>query len=243
MNTKYSSSHGGQHGFTLVEIAVAIAIMGFLLGGAVITLSAQMDLRNRTETQRALEDARDALLGYTIAKGRLPCPAKSDSNGMAAPEVGLDGSCFAKPGATTIGYLPAATLGLGPTDSAGFLVDAWGNRIRYTVTASNSAAFTTSDEMRTIGVNSLNPNLEVCSAATVGDASCPTSTRLTNQSVAVIYSLGKNGGASTPPTDDEKANTDGGKVFVSASNSSFDDIVLWLSPYTLYNRMIAAGAL
>ena len=30
--------------------------------------------------------------------------------------------------------LPALTLGIGPTDPQGYLVDAWGNRVRYAVT-------------------------------------------------------------------------------------------------------------
>jgi hypothetical protein len=103
------------------------------------------------------------------------------------------------------------------------------------VTKSDTSAFTKGSGMRDKGIAALDPDLEVCSAA-----GC--STRLTSRAVAVVYSLGKNGGA-PPATTDEQENTDNDKTFVSASNSTFDDVVLWLSPYTLYNRMIAAGAL
>lgn len=234
-------SNRSQAGFTLAELAIAIVVIALLMTGGLVSLAAQQDMRNIASTKRMIEETREALLGYAAAQERLPCPATAASNGVEAPEGG--GPCTANPGSATIGYVPAATLGLGPTDSAGFLIDAWGNRIRYTVTEINADAFTKPGGIRTAGVGTLNPNLEICNAATAADASCPIATRLTNQAVAIIYSLGKNGGASTPPTADEKANTDGGKVFVSASNSSFDDVVLWLSPYTLYNRMIAAGAL
>src|SRR5690606_4937363 len=113
-----------------------------------------------------------------------------------APEGG--GPCTANPTLPTIGYLPAATLGLSPTDSAGFLIDTWGNRIRYMVTDSDVNAFTKDGGMRDEGIATLGPDLKVCSAT-----ACPT--YLTKQAVAVIYSLGKNGGAA-PPTADEQAN-------------------------------------
>ena len=58
-------------------------------------------------------------------------------------------------------------------------------------------------------------------------------------------SPGKNGGA-TPTSADELANwtTSDDRVFVNpAPNPAFDDRLLWLSSYILYNRLIAAGRL
>jgi hypothetical protein len=53
-----------------------------------------------------------------------------------------------------------------------------------------------------------------------------------------------------PTTADELENTDGNANFVSrvatpaeATAGEFDDIVTWLSKYTLFNRMVAAGKL
>lgn len=235
-----NSANRSQSGFTLAELAIAVVVIALLMAGGLVSLAAQQDLRNVAATKRVVEETREALLGYAAAYERLPCPATGSSNGTEAHDG--TGICTASPGSGEVGYVPAATLGLGPTDSAGFLVDAWGNRIRYTVTASDSNAFTIAGGMRTTGLAHLDPNLEVCSAATTGDASCPASIRLTNQAVATVYSLGKNG-AGPAPTAAEQANADSGKVFVNAANSSFDDVVIWLSPYTLYNRMIAAGAL
>jgi hypothetical protein len=66
--------------------------------------------------------------------------------------------------------------------------------------------------------------------------------------VAVIFSLGKN--APTGGTGaDEAANINNDPVFVShtptpaSSGNEFDDLVTWLSPNILFNRMIAAGRL
>lgn len=228
-----NSANRSQSGFTLAELAIAVVVIALLMTGGLVSLAAQQDLHNVAATKRIIGETREALLGYAAAYERLPCPATGSSNGIEAHDG--TGICTASPGSGEIGYVPAATLSLGPTDSAGFLIDAWGNRIGYTVTASDDSAFTKAGGMRTTGVADLDPNLEVCSAA-----GC--ATYLTKQTVAVIYSLGKNGGA-PPTTADEQENTDSDKTFVSASNSSFDDVVIWLSPYTLYNRMIAAGAL
>ncbi len=78
--------------------------------------------------------------------------------------------------------------------------------------------------------------------------------------MAVVISLGKNGlgainaltGVANPaPTNaDENENLNGPATFASrtmtAADSAageFDDIVVWLSKNTLFNRMVAAGKL
>jgi len=62
-------------GFSLVELAVAVAIIALLLAGALIPLSTQIDVRNSADTQRGMESIRDAIVGFAQANGRLPCPA------------------------------------------------------------------------------------------------------------------------------------------------------------------------
>jgi len=77
---------------------------------------------------------------------------------------------------------------------------------------------------------------------------------LTNQAVAVIFSLGANAPVSgTGPRVDEAANIsnpNGDPAFVShtraevgAPNGEFDDVLTWISPNILFNRMIQAGRL
>ena len=46
------------HGFTLTEIALVLAVVGFLLGGLMYTLLAQVDQRSTSDTQQRLEVAR-----------------------------------------------------------------------------------------------------------------------------------------------------------------------------------------
>src|SRR5258708_36526884 len=62
-------------GFSLVELAVALAIIALLLAGALIPLSTQIDVRNTADTQRNMEPIKEAIFGFAQANGRLPCPA------------------------------------------------------------------------------------------------------------------------------------------------------------------------
>src|SRR5665647_1087323 len=64
-----------QNGFTLIEMAMVLMIVGLLLGGMLVPLSAQMDQRNVSDTQKTLSEIKEAIVGFTLANGRLPCPA------------------------------------------------------------------------------------------------------------------------------------------------------------------------
>ncbi len=212
-----------QHGFTLVEVAIVMIIVGLLLGGAIMTLTAQMEIRNRAETRDTLERAREALLGFAAANGRLPCTASGIG---ATPQVRASENCTI----SSDGFFPASTLAIGPTDpESGLLIDAWGRPIRYAVTDQGGNAFTTSGKMQALGISNLDPDLVIKNRS---------NQILTDKVVAVLISTGK----TTTSGVDENTNSD--RFFVSdAEDATFDDLVLPLSPYTLYSRMIAAGAL
>ncbi len=245
-----------QNGFTLIEMAMVLMIVGLLLGGMLVPLSAQMDQRNVSDTQKALSDIKEALIGYAIANGRFPCPASSTSNGVESFVAGgnsSNGNCSSTPAYNGFynGYVPAATLGVTSTvdnlGNTGFAVDSWGNRIYYAVTSSNSNAFTKNSGMSSTGMASLAPNLLVCSSSTAsgfGSSSCGTNNALTSSPgvPVVIFSTGKNGPNSGGP--DEAANLANNRTFVSHTPTpTFNDLVVWISPNVLFNRMVAAGTL
>jgi prepilin-type N-terminal cleavage/methylation domain-containing protein len=241
-----------QKGFTLVEMAMVLLIVALLLGGMLVPLSAQMEQRNVSETQKALSEIKEAIIGYAIVNGRLPCPASSTSNGVENPMGGGNCSNFNN------GFVPAATLGLTPVDNQGYAIDAWNNRILYAVTSWSSTTppvnyvFTTASGMSAVGISNLSPNLLVCSTATgISGSSCASGAALTSSPgvPVVIFSTGKNGAYGGTGTD-EAANLDGNNTFVShtpaprsSANGEFDDIVVWISPNVLLNRMVAAGKL
>ncbi len=249
-------------GFTLVEIALALFILTLVLGSVLVPLTTQVERRQISDTQKALEEIKEALMGYAIANGRLPCPAISTSSGVES-YVGAVGASACT--TNYQGFVPATTLGITPVDSQGFAVDSWGNRIRYAVTAWTPATaplciaatppFTTTGGMSNFFSCPLAPNLLVCSTATgISGSSCAAGTALTTGVPVVIYSTGKNGrygGTGTDETANPNPNSaDNDRVFVShvavsvtAPNGEFDDIVTWLSPETLYSRTVAAGKL
>jgi prepilin-type N-terminal cleavage/methylation domain-containing protein len=233
-------------GFTLVEMAIVLTIVALLLGGLLPTISSQVEQRHENDTRKQLDEIQQALIGYAIIYGRMPCPATSASNGVEVPSGG--GTCTNAHNNNS--YVPAATLGLSGADSAGLIEDAWGNPIRYAVTAGGSSAFTTS--ISAIGISSIGTtaNLVVCSTASGATSSaCGSSSyTLTNNAVAVIYSTGKNGangGTGTDEAENPNVNsTDSDRVYVSHTPSAtFDDMVTWLSPNLLVNRMVSAGKL
>jgi prepilin-type N-terminal cleavage/methylation domain-containing protein len=220
--------HGRQAGFTLAELAIVLVIVSFLLGGTMAMVSTQTEQRNWNDTQRGLEAARDAILGYAIANGRLPCPANSTSAGAEVRQgsgvCGTAGNTYDYYGGVvpvagvTYGLLPAVTIGYQPVDTQGFAQDAWGNRIRYAVsqvtTPAFAANFTNRNNLKTNGVSVLPNDLVVCASATGISAGPPGScgavptNSVTSQNtvVAILYSPGKNGQAPITLGADEAAN-------------------------------------
>jgi prepilin-type N-terminal cleavage/methylation domain-containing protein len=244
-------------GFTLVELAIVMFVVALLLGGMLLPLAGQQDIRNYGDTQKILTEARDALLGFAMANDRLPCPATTP-NGTESP---VGGSTALIPCTNPHnGFLPAATLGLSPVDAQGYRLDGWGgepsNRVRYAVSTANSNAFTTQNGMKTTGMTTLAPDLQICSTGTgmtnpgnPATAACAANTSLATDAVAVIYSVGKNGGTAGTGAEENhnpnpRSTLAADRAFVNAAQSTaFDDQLLWLSKSTLFNRMVAAGRL
>lgn len=248
-------------GFSLIELSIVLFIVTLLLGGLLPTVSGQIEQKRTAETLKQLDEIQQALIGYAISHDRLPCPASDTTNGMEDP-VAVSGTCTHP----YDGFVPAATLGITTgvdlQGRKGFAVDAWGNRIRYAVTQANSKAFTQTDGMKTKGISNLTPDLQVCSTATLitgagPTASCdsgPPSTSLTSGVPVVIYSTGKNGaygGTGVDETANPNPNSlNNDRLFINhtptpstAANGEFDDLVVWISPNILINRMVSAEKL
>ncbi len=243
-----------RRGFTLTELTVVLVIVGLLLAGLLPTLGAQTDRQRTRETQAILDKTLEALLGFAAAHGRLPCPAVDGATGEEAPPGGDDCATFS---GDFVGYVPGITLSIGPTDAKGYVLDAWGNRLRYAVTDANVRAFTNAgsvgnpNTLRTSWTAGLSPDIVVCPEADdITATTCGSAPSLTGNAAAILVSAGKN--QQLPPRHAaETANIDDNRTFVSSlplpanppTDNGFDDLVVWLSPHTLYHRMIAAGRL
>ena len=96
----------GQAGFTLIEIAIVMVIVGILAGGSVSMIRVLTERKARNVTADYLQEARNALISYAVSHGRLPY-ADSDGDGM---ENG-------PPSSSLNGTLPYLTLQMAPTDA------------------------------------------------------------------------------------------------------------------------------
>jgi len=248
-------------GFTFLEILVALIVVALLASGLAIPLAAQVQQRRVEETRRQLDEAKEALLGFAAAHGRLPCPASATSRGEESFATGGsagNGACSN----FHDGYLPAATLGLAPLDSDGFLRDPWGstrNRVRYAVFGAGLSVNGITDPLTRVngmqaatlpGLGAASHYLYICASASGATASgCgAAANQLTRRAAFVLLSLGPNAVDDPPPASDEARNLDGDAVFVSrdaasGSGNAYDDILYWVPVHLVASRLLAAGRL
>ena len=130
MNSPVMVLKPGQAGFSLVEMAIVVLILGLLLGGLLQPLRAQIEATRSKETQNQLNSAIEALYGFAASNNaRLPCPAFTGSEGNEAIADTSTGQCSNPYN----GFIPGRLLGLTPIDANGYLLDAWDQPIHYAV--------------------------------------------------------------------------------------------------------------
>lgn len=247
----WSSGTNSRHaGFTLVELAISIFIIALLLGSILVPLATQVEQRQYSDAQKKQDEIKEALIGFALANGYLPCPAESAANGQ-------EGSRTAGVCGSRIGFLPWEALGMPKTDT-------WGRLYRYSVTPAFTDNTTTPTPVFTLTTT---PDIIVRTRDNTGAL-----INLTNSSLptvpAIVISHGTNGYGGTgeqgiavaPPSPpdslaahpDENTNATGTTTFVSRSpqaqgasgaGGEFDDVLIWVPRFLLLNRMIAAGKL
>jgi len=122
---KTSSLYKNRSGFTLIELAIVIVIVGIIISIMATVLPSLIQSAKIKKTQAILEKMDYSLEGYIVANGRCPCP-DTDGDGIenripgASPPT--DDTC-----SSYVGDIPFVTLGLSSGN------DVWGNRLKYGV--------------------------------------------------------------------------------------------------------------
>jgi prepilin-type N-terminal cleavage/methylation domain-containing protein len=216
-------------GFTLVELAVVMVIVGLLLTAFLTPLTTQFEQKRVSDARQDLAEIKQALLGFASVNMSLPCP-DTTGDGIADACVGALNNTV-----SSGGNLPWVTLGVKPTDP-------WDRRYQYRV----NNAFTIAPITLITAANASQSRICSTSACAALEA---------NSVPAVIYSSGANGAIQPPVGADELQNTavagatfDG--TFVNhafatagAPNGQFDDVIDWISTNVLMGQLVAAGQL
>lgn len=240
-------------GFTLIEIAVTLFILTLVLGSLLIPLATQVEERQVREADRAMNEMLEAVIGFAISQTtpRLPCPDRTSGGAGTTNDTANDGvEDYVSGGAcqVTEGNIPWATLGVDATDP-------WGNRYRYLVTSGFATQASPTLSLSTGG------SIKVC-AAHPTSSTCGGTNYVADNVPAAIISHGRNGYGAMNSGSNTQISTTGASnheldntpsrsyasVLVSKTRSEvsgeqFDDIVVWLSPNVLFNRLVAANKL
>lgn len=238
MNNRIRIAAGG---FTLIELAIALVVVGLLLGMLTPALGARIEQQRIAETRQVLAEAQEALLGFAMANGRLPRPAASFADGSEATALcGSDAACT--------GFIPWQTLGVRRSDG-------WQKLVRYSVTpalANGGFALNASGSKKIQSRDEAGALIYLVGSASACSTGSPCA-------AAVIYSAGKNNwgtlengtalGDQSASNVDEDTNETASTRFVARAfgeqpgGGEFDDLVAWLPTTVLFNRLVAAGRL
>lgn len=224
---------------------MVIAIVGLLIGGLLAPLANQVSLRRVNETQTQLGEIKDALYGFALANGRLPCPDSAGNDGLED----LTGPVTTRVCSAAEGNLPWVELGISQFDS-------WNRRFLYRVDP-GFADMTPDGDGTGCGTATVGISFELCSLGNItirdGEATYvgpPPSQPVANSIPAVVISAGPaalhDGDGDSSLNEDE--NTDNDAVFVARDFSEeddfeIDDLVIWISPNVLKAKLVSASRL
>lgn len=194
-------------GFTLIEIAIALLIVGTVFVGLTSTMGSFHSASNVKESQNKVEDIKALLFNFAVSQKYLPCPDTDNDGYENRTTSGTVEVCN-----SVQGTVPYFDLGVSQDD----VVDAWGNQIRYAVNtranlnsdicdkttaasyfcnqgAGRVAWFSYNDTPPLVGNIGLG-NYTICNGNVATCSGTPTAANVfTNQAVAVLVAYNKDG--------------------------------------------------
>lgn len=230
-----------QSGFSLIELAVVLVIVGLLVGGGIAALDATTEQSRRSDQKRQLDEVREALYGFALARGRLPCPDTDwPPNG---DENAPGGNCD-----EDVGTLPWQQLGLGRRNP-------WGQPLRYHVepafaeepAEADGSAFDLDDDAD-LEVDDGEGEWIVRDTPAIVISFAGQGEQLWTESGFVCP--GDGGAPASGFSADETENCNGDDVYVAApyrgpdaNDGRFDDLLIWMPAPVLKARMVDVGRL
>lgn len=254
-----------QRGFSILEIVIALSILGILSFSISNSLKVVDDFDDYQANKTKMIDVKAALITFIQVNGYLPCP---DTDFDGREEARTSNIC-----SDLVGGVPYQDLGLPATD-------VWGNQLFYAVheaaddtanaavTAANRVTATSyfnataPTPVFTYGTEptgtptALGDYLKIC---TNDSPNCNSSTSNANllerAAVAVVISFGKNGettwsninsGTTSDLSSIEAVNADGNDYFWQSTGSNlvateFDDQLIWLNGYEIKYAITRSG--
>ncbi len=219
-----------QAGFTLVDMAMMLAVAGVMTASLLSTSTVKKDAKYLTVSTTHMQEIKEAVIQYYLKFGAVPCPASATTQpntatfgkatdcaaaavaGVTDPAVPAG---YAATDAVRLGVVPTRTLAL--PDS--YMFDEWGNRLTYAVIkklAIDSSNFSSYSTAVTTGVIRIN-NVSGTQISSVDP---------TNFTVYAVISHGKDGKGSysvsgvantaCDTTNVDKENCNGDYVFMDA---------------------------
>lgn len=238
-------------GFSLLEISIALAILGIFLYNLSIDTVVFREHDQYSENRLIMEEIRSSLLTYVQITGYLPCP-DTDDDGMENRTAGVCADRF--------GSLPYQELGVAS-------VDVWNQPFYYAINEQTDASgvlniddattsasyFSTTTPPRfnlntpPTGTSSGGGNYDICgeNITNVCDGAAADADKIELSAIAVVVSFGTNGAETWPLvgtagvaalSNTESENADDDNFFWSAAGSNqqasfFDDQLVWITGY------------
>ena len=240
-----------QQGFTLIELAISLVIIGLIISVALSVSTTQLQLVRISETKKKEEAIKNSLISFIEHNNRLPCPAQgnlptTDPNYGREVKSGAAPFCTIPNDATNTvvtGIVPWISLGI--TDDTA--TDGYYNRFTYQVVLTATTAtpnYTPVAGNYTISAIQNGSSITMMLAGTVIKA------------VAVLVSHGANGYGAYLPSGAQLATAGAGpnelknaghtinfvmQDFSSATGNTFDDVIMPISVSDLLTPLITNG--
>ncbi|MFH0729042.1 MAG: type II secretion system protein [Pseudomonadota bacterium] len=211
-------------GFSLIEIAIVMVVIGLLTGGGISILRVMTERKARNENLEYLQQAKEAILSFADINGRLPRP---DTNNDGREDACANPDC--------VGFLPFINLNIAPND-------AYQRRVKYEI--SNNPENLRTDRANTCStLKAWNP--ASASRPLLVDIGSATSFAV----AAVLISGGPMDADGAGGVFDVIAGAAGGnnitgvpRYIRSTPTNTFDDGVVFIGGYELNSKMACTAA-